>query len=375
MLYDPYGTNEAAYPELSPADTVYGYPGGTAAPTSNPDGTSPDPFAPYTGYPAPDPAPAPTPTAPKYPPVEGGGGPGGADAATRNRYGNAANLDAAYLEAQIRAAFQSAGKTPTAQDLAYWIQKTSQPDLYSDNQWRVGWNPYWASRIQSGSGSSDPRLAGSEGLIGNPGQYGLYAGAPSAPAGQWPSGGTSGPTTYQPGANAFSDPATAQWEAMLKQLVAQLNAPIPASRLELQQTQALDPLERQRTVARQQAQLQLAKRGINPDSGGIYDETMSNVDRQFNELRTRTQAGFANQAATDTENRALQAVNLLKQVPQYQDTRLGLAQNSLQQINPASLLQLQQGYQNSAQQQSQFNSYQTQQLLSYLTNMLTGALK
>ena len=36
---------------LSTPDPPYGYPTGTAAPTSNPDGTSPDPFNPYTGYP------------------------------------------------------------------------------------------------------------------------------------------------------------------------------------------------------------------------------------------------------------------------------------------------------------------------------------
>lgn len=92
--------------------------------------------------------------------------------ATANAFGNAANLDPAFLASRVRAAFAAAGRTPTEQDIQYWVNKASTPDIYSDGQTRVGWNPYWEDRIRTGSDSSDPRLAGSEGIISNPGQYG-----------------------------------------------------------------------------------------------------------------------------------------------------------------------------------------------------------
>lgn len=91
----------------------------------------------------------------------------------QNSFGNAANLDRDFLATEIRKAFSSSGRPMSEDDLSYWLQKVSTPDIYSDEQVRVGWNPYWADRIRTGSDSSDPRLAGSEGLISNPGQYGL----------------------------------------------------------------------------------------------------------------------------------------------------------------------------------------------------------
>jgi hypothetical protein len=92
--------------------------------------------------------------------------------ASSSTFGTNVNLDPAYLEQQIRAAFARAGRTPTAEDISYWIGKASTPDIYSDRQVRIGWNPYWEDRIFTGSDSSDPRLAGTEGIISDPGQFG-----------------------------------------------------------------------------------------------------------------------------------------------------------------------------------------------------------
>ena len=141
-----------------------------------------------------------------------------------NKYGNSANLDRAYIEQQVQAAFAKAGKTPTGAEVNYWVDKISAPDLYSDNQWRVGWNPYWESRIVTGQGN--PGMAGSEGLIANPGQYGLAAGGGGggvggSGAGGWnafgagvaPYGSYTPPAPYgnftMPDINAGTDPGYA----------------------------------------------------------------------------------------------------------------------------------------------------------------------
>jgi hypothetical protein len=65
-----------------------------------------------------------------------------------------------------------AGQSQEQRD--YFYNKAITPDKFSDGQWRVGWNDYWKARAMNpGSDSADPRLAGSQGIIQNPGQYGL----------------------------------------------------------------------------------------------------------------------------------------------------------------------------------------------------------
>ena len=164
-------------------------------------------------------------------------------------------------------------------------------------------------------------------------------------------GGSGGGGGYN-GTTAFSDPATQQWEQLIRQLTDRLNNPMPDSAKELQQTQALDPMERQRQTMKQQTAQRLSQRGITPTSG-TWEQAMSDIDRQFNELRTRTQAGFANSWAQNEDNRMLQAANLFKQIPQYQDSRLELARNTLIPTNVGSLLQMQQNSNQYDQMQSQ----------------------
>ena len=96
---------------------------------------------------------------------------------TSTNYGTKANLDRGYLEQQIRSAFAEKGvQNPSQADIDYWVQKATTPDVYSDNKTRVGWNDYLKQRLITGLSSADPRLAGDEGVISNPGQYGLPAG-------------------------------------------------------------------------------------------------------------------------------------------------------------------------------------------------------
>ena len=82
----------------------------------------------------------------------------------------APNLNREVLLGQIRADAKKQGITLTPESEEYWIGKASKPDLYSDGKWRVGWNPYLASRLD-GRASSDPRLAGDAGIVAAPAGY------------------------------------------------------------------------------------------------------------------------------------------------------------------------------------------------------------
>lgn len=200
--------------------------------------------------------------------------------------------------------------------------------------------------------------------------------------------GTTGTTGTTTGAGSvasgsvFSDPATTEWESLLRQFVDKLNVPQATwspSQMELQQTQALDPLERQRQQYRQQATAQLASRGIGPGSG-IFDSTMRDIDRQFQQQETQTRAGFATQAINredqvfqNNETRAGNAVNIMGQIPKLADSRLATAQGTINQINPAQLLTLQQQMQQQAQQQAQLQQQQQQAFWAQLIAAISQA--
>lgn len=228
-------------------------------------------------------------------------------------------------------------------------------------------------------------------------------------------GGGSAPS----GGGIFSDPATARWEGAvntsanrlfqpqanpdfqpyveyMRKYLAQLQQPgyTPAQQ-DLIQTQSLEPMEQQRQAAREQVRQRFAGRGV---EGGVVEKAMQDVDRQFNQMRTRTQAGFAtNQiaydqarqqqaaqvaaslsqaqqaAATNDEGRMMQALALLFQIPQYADTRLSLANSVMQPLNPASLLQALGGINASNQGQNNFNAQQNQFFWSQLGQLLANS--
>jgi len=223
---------------------------------------------------------------------------------------------------------QQLGKFKSTDDPNYWVSVMAKdPKVAAGDQSAID---YWLYRMSIGDGAEAVRT----------GQL-----KPFQDGGGSGGGVSNGPT-------AFSDPATQQWEQLVRQLTDRLNNPMPDSAKELQQTQALDPLERQRTTMKQQTAQRLSQRGITPTSG-TWEQAMSDIDRQFNELRTRTQAGFANSWAQNEDNRMLQAANLFKQIPQYQDSRLELARNTLIPTNVGSLLQMQQNGNQYDQMQSQ----------------------
>jgi hypothetical protein len=241
---------------------------------------------------------------------------------------------------------QQLARYKSTDDPNYWVRvMAADPKVAAGDQSAID---YWLMRMSIGDGAEDVRM-------GRKSPYDHGGGA---------SGGFGGGSNN---GTAFSDPATQQWETMLRQVADRLMNPTPDATKELQQTQALDPLERQRQTMKQQTAQRLSQRGITPTSG-TWDEAMREVDRQFNELRTRTQAGFANTFAQNDENRMMQATNLFKQIPQYQDTRLELARNTLIPTNVGSLLTLQ-------QQGNQWDSQQQQAFWTNLANAVSQLLQ
>jgi hypothetical protein len=93
---------------------------------------------------------------------------------------------------------------------------------------------------------------------------------------------------------------------------------------EVFQTQAIDPLERLRTARKQQVMQELSRRGITPSSG-VAQSMLADVDRQFDAQRATTQRGIAAQGAQETQQRMLQAVQLLSSLAGTQEGRLDKA--------------------------------------------------
>jgi len=139
-----------------------------------------------------------------------------------SNYGTSVNLDPAYIEQQVRAAFAEKGvQNPSQNDVAYWVRKATTPDVYSDGKVRVGWNNYWKTKLITGAASADPNLAGNEGVISNPSQWGIQLGGGgsidlNAPlnqqyTGEMPTVPTSAPLPEIPNAPAFQGPT---WESV-----------------------------------------------------------------------------------------------------------------------------------------------------------------
>lgn len=179
--------------------------------------------------------------------------------------------------------------------------------------------------------------------------------------------------------SVFSDPATTGWEQLLRQLVDRMNVPQPTwtpAQLELQQTQVLDPMERQRQARKQQQSLQLSQRGITPGSG-VFESAMRDIDRQFDQARTQTQGAFATRAIDredqvfqGNEARATNAVNMMQRIPQLADQRLAMAKGTLMDANPYGLLQIQQQIERDRMYQQQYGTQQNQLFLQEIMKYL-----
>ena len=80
---------------------------------------------------------------------------------------------------------------------------------------------------------------------------------------------------------------------------------------EVLRTQLLDPMERDRTAARQRALEQIGARGMDPSSG-IAQQLLRDVDRAFDEQRTRSQGAIATRQIEEERSRSQEAQQLLQ---------------------------------------------------------------
>ncbi len=187
-----------------------------------------------------------------------------------------------------------------------------------------------------------PQVPGGVGLP-SPGTGFQVPRPPTAPVPLNPSRPPAGPSQVAPGSlgGIFSDQATAAFEKLLNQRIGQLNTPYanpdfqpaidqlhqylaqlngPAytsQQQDIMQTQALDPMERQRMATKQQALERLASRNIGPGSG-IFESVMEGIDQQYNTIRAQTQSGFATRGIEAEKQQASQAASLAPMIAQLQ---------------------------------------------------------
>lgn len=125
----------------------------------------------------------------------------------------------------------------------------------------------------------------------------------------------------------FDDPSTKRLEEYVNQLIGHLQQPpYTGPEQEVLRTQALEPIERDRTAAHQRALNNIGARGFDPTSG-IAQELLNNVDRTFDTSRASAQ----NQLAYNTigqqhanQQEVLNLLGLLYQLPN-QATQQALA--------------------------------------------------
>ena len=258
-----------------------------------------------------------------------------------------------------------------------WPKHTSTGDLYPP-----GWGSRWEVDVVPGGG----------------GGGGTPPGMPSTPG------------------QVFRDPATVEWERLLRQYVGKLTHPFEApdyqamlknlraygaqlrqpgytpNERDLIQTGSIDPLAQARDAAKQRAITHLAERGISPSSGPAI-EAMNEIDRQFAAQDASIRADFARQAIARDAQRAQQAAQLdillpqletqqfgfnegrfgqgvesMFQIPQLADRRLGLAMQMLGLGQGPG--QLGMGLQGLFQNQQQFSQDQRDQYMRWFAQLL-----
>ena len=223
---------------------------------------------------------------------------------------------------------------------------------------------------------------------------------------------------WQPGQNVFKDPATVEWEALLRRYVGKLTNPYEApdyqamlknlrlyagqlrqpgytpNERDLIQTGSIDPLAQARDDAKQRAITHLAARGISPGSGPAV-ESMNEIDRQFAAQDASIRADFARQAVARDASRAQQAAQLdillpqletqqfgynegrfgqgvesMFQIPQLADRRLGLAMQMLGLGGSPGQFGL--GLAQLGQQNQQFSQQQQDAFWRWLASLIPG---
>ncbi len=233
------------------------------------------------------------------------------------------------LHKAIWDAYAKKGKTPRDQaDFQYWVDKVNQTGGW-DNP---GNQAYWLNRFASDQGG-----------------VGDYQERPEA--GGQPGGGASAPA----GGGIFSDPATAAWEKALNALVVKLQGPAYTPEQQaLIQTSVHEPIQQANDAAHQALIRNLAGRNLNPKDGIAQDQS-NQIDRFYQQQKDLADRGFATNAINLGNQNQLQALGLLKEVPQYADSRLDLALRTMapNNVNPLSALQTYLSQNNINDQQSQ----------------------
>lgn len=87
---------------------------------------------------------------------------------------------------------------------------------------------------------------------------------------------------------------------------------------EVFRTQALDPIENDRSAAKQRALQRISQRGLDPNSG-IAQDLLNQVDLAFDKSRATTQNELAYHQITEQRSREQEAQDLLGMIPSIQD--------------------------------------------------------
>ncbi len=183
----------------------------------------------------------------------------------------------------------------------------------------------------------------------------------------------------------------------LNSYLQQLNGPAyTPQQQDIMQTQALDPIERQRQQQKQQALTRLGTRGIGPSSG-IAESALQGVDNSFNTIDAQTRAGLAtNQIGVQRQNAAtaaqlapqiaqleagqygsqtnnmINAASLAGIIPQMAYSRLQGANSAISPINPASLFGLQNQFQQQGYNQGSAYGNNIGQIIAALIPYITS---
>lgn len=240
-------------------------------------------------------------------------------------------------QAAVYAAFQQKGITPRdQQDFQYWVDKINQTGGFGD----AGNKAYWLQR-----------MAQSQGGVGDYLQRPEAGSAPSSA----PNSAQGAPPPANGSGTVFSDPATAAWEKALNALVTKLQGPAYTPEQQaLIHTSVTEPITQAQDAAHQALIRNLAGRNITPTSGIAQDQG-AQLDRYFQQQRDLADRGFATNAIGVQNQNQLSALDLLKQVPQYADSRLSLALATMapQSVNPLNAMNTYLNQNNLSDQQTQ----------------------
>lgn len=105
----------------------------------------------------------------------------------------------------------------------------------------------------------------------------------------------------------------------MNQRVTKLQGPAyTGSEAEVLRAQLLDPIERDRSAARQRALEHVSARGLRPEDG-LAQELMNLVDREYNEYRAKAQGSLASRQIEEQRSREQEAQGLLQYLSMLPD--------------------------------------------------------